>query len=188
MLRLRLLVLCLSACTSGGGPDTGNFSTDDSTGSNPNAQCGDTPETPAPGSGPDECHTAELVCGDQVTHTTVGGQTLLSEGYNSGEWACIGSDPLTADYSGPERRYYFTAPEGIEPTVTLNSRCDLTLKVVRATAQTCPTDDSQVACWDAQGAYTDRIQSHTFFPGYSYEIIVESVDGSEGAFTLDIEC
>ncbi|TNE85504.1 MAG: hypothetical protein EP330_25815 [Deltaproteobacteria bacterium] len=195
MMRTSLLALALAliACNGNGGGDEDTDATTDSSGGDTGnnntstAQCDDDPATPAPGSGPATCLTAELSCGDSVTHTTTGGNEDLADGYQSGAWACIGSDPLTADYSGPERRYRFVAPDGVEPTVTLDSRCDLTMKIVRGESA-CPTDDTQVSCWDAEGDYTDRVQTHTFFPGLTYEIIVESVDGSEGAYTLSIDC
>lgn len=193
-MRITLLALSLFACNgdNGGGSDTdggsdnGNDDNGTDSGSN-TGQCDDTPSTPAPGSGPAACYTAELDCGDSVTHTTTGGETNLSEGYSTGAWACIGSDPLTADYSAPERRYTFSAPEGTEPVVTLESDCNLTMKVLRRSTG-CPTDASQVTCWDAVGDFDESIQTHTFFPGLDYEIIVEGVDGGEGAFTLDIVC
>ncbi|MCO4745423.1 MAG: hypothetical protein KC912_11590 [Proteobacteria bacterium] len=190
------LLLTLAGCKNdeSGGDDTdgssdSNSGSDSSVDSNSTSdvECGDTPTTPAPGSGPAACLTAELQCGDTVTHTTTGGTTVLDAGYSSGSWSCIGSDPLTADYSGPERRYWVTAPAGVEPVLTLTSDCDLTMKVVRV-ASPCPSEGQQVDCSDATGDFDERIQTATLFPDFSYEVIVESVDGGEGAFTLDYHC
>lgn len=193
-MRSIFLAVALIACNNGGDGNNGNDTdpggddTSSSTDSgSSNVECGDSPSTPAPGSGSATCLTADLQCGDSVTHTTTGGNTDLEAGYQSGAWACIGSDPLTADYSAPERRYKFTSPGDSEAVATLESGCDLTMKVVQ-TSNSCPADGTQVNCWDAEGDFDERVQTHTFYPGLDYEIIIEGVDGGEGAFTLSIAC
>lgn len=191
------LVFCLAftGCKNDDGSDTGPAGTDSGSDSGntgdsgtSDVTCSDTPATPAPGNGVlAECLTAELACGESVTHATTGGTTVLDAGYATGNWACTGSDPLTGDFSAPERRYWVTAPGDSEPVLTLTSDCDLTMKVVRVTTP-CPLESHSVDCSDASGAYTDRVQTSTLFPGFTYEVIIDGVDGGEGAFTLDYDC
>lgn len=149
--------------------------------------CRDIPLTPPPGSGSGACITADLNCGDTVVHTNWGGDSQLDDEYRTSDWGCVGSDPLIADYSGPERRYWLRAPEDQLSTVVLESDCDLTMKIVRL-AEPCPVDGQSVDCSDAVGAFDEGRQSWEVFPGFDYEIIVESVDGAIGGYSLSYSC
>ena len=149
--------------------------------------CRDLPITPPPGSGSGACITADLACGDTVVHTNFGGGTQLDDEYSTSAWGCVGSDPLVSDYSGPERRYWLSAPEDRLSTIALESDCDLTMKIVRL-ASPCPVDGQSVDCSDAVGAFDESRQSWELFPGFDYEIIVESVNGSIGGYSLSYTC
>ena len=152
--------------------------------------CAATYTVPSPGqNGLPACVVEELVCGDTVLGTTVGGTTDVTRA-DINAWFCFGSDPVDSNFDAPERRYLFSYPDdGTTASITLTSPCaTLTMKAIRA-RECADENQTGVDCTDAAGASGATTQSlDTLFPGYQYEIIVDGLAGSSGNYQLAITC
>lgn len=172
---------------TGTGSDTGSdTSTGSDTGTTQPVGCDATPTTPAPNA-LGTCHTAELFCGDHIEHTTVGGSTDYSSSTYEA-WQCFGQWGIGKDYSAPERSYFIAAPPGTQPVVTLTTKChNFTLRQVMVSAfDECPNNANLPVCEGSRSSGADL--STTLFPGYNYMIVVDGIDGAQGAFSLDVVC
>jgi hypothetical protein len=135
---------------------------------------------------PRGCLTGELICGDVVQGTTVGGESNFDDAFYAGAF-CF---PPGERHSASERVYRFSAPQDTQVTVTLDSPCaDLDLAVVAWKYEgTCPVAQSPIAeCEGETSPGGGSVVIQVFNPR-DYIVAVDGKDGVTGPYQLSVSC
>ncbi|MED5369377.1 MAG: hypothetical protein VX899_00060 [Myxococcota bacterium] len=135
-----------------------------------------------------DCVTAELVCGDSVTGTTVKGASNYGDKFYSGDSFC---SSLPDNYEGPERVYRLNMPANAEAEVLLDSPCeDLDLFAIRWPDQhTCPNEQHSISQCDEDDSKGDgSLMLYSDKRPRTFLLVVDGKESATGEFGLKVNC
>lgn len=190
---------------SGTGSDTGTSPSDTSgdptgTGTGPDGvrtcgaldpvvevDCDARPETPDPGSdGLPSCTTGVLSCGDTITGTLEGGSTFFDN--NRGHaWEWCSGHSTGSELEGPERAYRLDVPANDTYVSLRLASCEPVQLLWYQTSDACPNDRVTCSYVTVDGATCQGDDIVTSGSGILY-VVVESLGGSSGNYTLHVDC
>ena len=139
-----------------------------------------------------ECYTQSVSCGDVVALSTAGGTSYYDAAQYLQWQEHSTGDP---EYTGPERAFFFTAPDGPSNTiVTLGSPCEnMELFYFKAySVGDCRSGECAPCAQDNDssknpGKQFDEVEIYDT-SGSTYLIIVESKNGNASPFELSLRC
>jgi hypothetical protein len=135
-----------------------------------------------------DCITAEVKCGQAILGHTAGGSSVWDDTFYRSKF-CAPADEGT--YLGRERIYWLDSPTEVEVQVELKSPCeDLDLFLVTwSDPNVCPTANNSVSSCEADTSRGGgRVISQNINHGYTYLIGVESRDGKDAPFEIEVRC
>lgn len=132
------------------------------------------------------CLSGRLHCGDSVTGTTTGGESVLDDPL----YAAAFCFPAGDHHRGPERVYLLEAPANTDIEVALESPCaDLDLAALAWNYDgRCPTENHRIPeCEGTAARGGGKLRINTF-NARDYLLAVDGKEGVTGAFRLTVRC
>jgi hypothetical protein len=132
------------------------------------------------------CLSGRIHCGDTLTGTTTGGDSVLDDPM----YASAFCYPAGDHHRGPERVYLLEAPANTDIEIAFESPCvDLDLAAIAWNYDgRCPTENHRIPeCEGAAAPGGGTVRLNTFH-ARDYLLSVDGKEGVTGAFRLTVRC